>query len=185
MLGRRPQPWRRAALALVAVALAGGVVPADAFASPLPVHIADGYYAPVLTPGVPGSEQFSLSIAHQVITTMELTCFPNDAVAPILHGSPYANVFILPPVKAIKLIDGRFHFSGNAVVSSTPRLSDRVATTRFSVTGTYLPTGPSYHYLSSLDNEVVSTLLFRGTATATACAGLPVHRTFRLYVTRG
>lgn len=174
---------RRVICALVA--LGTGAVPVTALASPVNPPIADGFYVPVVTPGVPGGEELSLSIVHHAIRTMELTCFPNDAVAQILHGSRYANVFILPPVARIRLVDGRFHYSGLAAVSSAPRLADRVGTARFTVAGTFLSDGPSYHYFSALDNEVTSTLVVRGTATTNACVGLPADRVFRLYVTRG
>jgi hypothetical protein len=175
--------WRWGAVtALVTLAAVAPAV--RAHASSLQDRIANGRYATVFTPGVPSGEQLSLSIVNNSIATMELTCFPSDAVAPLLHGSHYANVFIIPPVARIHIVQGHFRYSGSAAVSSTPRLADKVTTAKFTLKGSYLPAGPSYHYFSALDNEVISTLVFQGTATTTACVGLPANRTFRLYATR-
>lgn len=173
---------RRVTFSVIVITLLAN--PIASLASPLNSTIANGYYTPVFALGVPRGEDLSLSVSNNSITKVELTCFPNDVVAPLLHGSRYANVFILPLVARIKIVDRHFRFSGAAAVSSTPRLADKVTTAKFTLMGTYVPKGPSYYYFSSLDNEVISTLVFQGTAATTACTGLPANRVFRLYVTR-
>ncbi len=176
-------PRRRRRVTFVAILITVLANPVASLASPLNGTIANGYYTSVFTPGVPSGEVLSLSVSNNSIATFELTCFPNAAVAPLLHGSRYANVFILPLGAPIKIVNRHFRYSGEAAVSSTPQLADKVTTAMFTLMGAYLPSGPSYYYFSSLDNEVISTLVFQGTATTTACSGLPANRVFRLYVT--
>lgn len=175
--------WARAVTSLVAAATVA--FPATAFATSLNAKIPNGYYATLEVAHVPGGEDLSFTlVAHQDLRALTLTCAPNATIAKLVQGSGYADVFVLTTVKQITLINGAFHFAGVAAVSSTPKLAGKVASTTFTVKGSYVHNGPTYHYTGSIGNKVTATLVFQGTATSSACVGLPANHVFRLYVTR-
>lgn len=179
-MGGTARRWLRGVISLAAVGTL--VFPATALASSVNAKIANGYYSTVQVAHVPGGEDVEFTLVdHSYLRGLRLTCSPDAAVAKLVASSGYAYVFILLNVKQITLINGNFHYSGVATVSSTPKLSGRVATAKFTVKGSYVPNGPVYHYTGSLDNKVTATLIFMGTATSTACAGLPANHVFRLY----
>lgn len=175
--------WLRAVVSLAAVGTV--VFPATALATSVNVKIANGYYSTVEVVHVPSGEDLSFTLVdHSDLRSLALTCTPNSAVSKLVQGSGYGVVFILPTVKQIALSNGNFNFSGVAAVSGTPTLAGKVTTTKFTVRGAYVPNGPSYHYTGSLNNKVTATLIFEGTASTTACTGLPANHIFRLYRTQ-
>jgi hypothetical protein len=159
--------------------------PATAHASSVNAKIANGYYSTVDVAHVPGGEALSFTlVGHTDLRALALTCTPDAAVSKLVRDSGYGVVFILPTVKQLILSNGNFNFSGVAAVSEMPKLTGKVTTAQFTVKGSYVPNGPSYHYTGSLQNKVTATLVFEGTATSSACTGLPANHIFRLYTTR-
>jgi len=174
--------WRRVA-SVTTVAVLGW--PVGAQASTSTTLIPDAHYATVVSPRVPSGEAVSFTLVHhEVLTHLVLSCFPDAAVAARAHSNGYANVFVSPRAATIALVNGAFRFSGVADVSSSPRRADQVATASLTITGRYVAHGPSYQYFSAMDNQVTATLVFQGTATTSACTGLPANHVFHLYATR-
>ena len=181
---RQASPSRRRRLTLGALAAAVVLaLPAIALATSVNAQIPDGYYATVVEKGVPSGEDVEFTLHnHAYLSTVTLGCTPNAANATLIANSGEANIANWAERK-VKLNGGRFSYSGPARVTADAAGEPKVATTRLTLEGSYVPHGKVYHYLGSLQNKVTATLIFQGTAYSPACTDLPKGHRFLLYST--
>lgn len=167
-----------------AIALVASIaLPAVAPAAP-DSPVANGYYATVEMGHVPSGEDVEFTLVdHAHLVGLSLTCLPNAADSKLISTSGYNHILSLASVKWVSLIAGHFTYSGLAKVTAGYAGAPKVASATLSVKGYVVRNGPVYHYTGTIGNKVTATLMFEGTATSSACAGLPTNHLFRLYST--
>ena len=158
-------------------------LPAVAPAAPS-TTIANGYYATVEIAHVPSGEEVAFTVVnHAHLAGLSLTCLPNAADAKLIASSGVKYVSSWASVKWIPLTAGHFTYSGLAKVTAGYGGAPKVGSAKLSVKGYVVRNGPVYHYTGTIGNKVTATLIFEGTASSSACVGLPANHLFRLYST--
>jgi hypothetical protein len=144
--------------------------------------VANGYYATVEVAHVPGGEDVEFTLAdHADLVGLSLTCLPDAADAKLIATSGCDHILNVASVKWVALRSGHFDYSGTAKVTAGYAGAPKVATATLSIKGYVVRNGPVYHYTGTIGNKVTATLVFEGTATSSACTGLPANHLFRLY----
>jgi hypothetical protein len=165
-----------------ASALVGAIaLPTVAPAAPI-ATVANGYYATVEIAHVPSGEDVEFTLVdHAHLVGLSLTCLPNAADAKLIATSGYNHILNVAKGKWVVLRNGHFTYSGTAKVTAGYAGAPKVAIATLSIKGYVVRNGPVYHYTGTIGNKVTATLIFEGTATSSACSGLPANHLFRLY----
>jgi hypothetical protein len=181
-LGATGRRRSRAAIGLVAAGVLA--LPAIGLAASVNSKIPNGYYATVEHAHVPGGEDVEFTLhRHSYLTSLTLTCNPDSTYANLIANSGYAQILSWATPKRLTLSHGSFSYSGPAKVTAAYAGAPKVGTATLTIKGHYVRNGHAYHYTGTIDNKVTATLIFQGTATSTACTGLPANHGFRLYHT--
>lgn len=176
---------RRRRRTAITLAAAGALAfPALVLAASVNDKIHNGFYSTVGEKGVPGGEDVEFTLSnHSKVNDLFLGCAPDAADAALIADSGYAGIGVWAPAP-IALSNGSFSYSGPAKVTAAYRGAPQVDTTTLTIQGHYVPKGHVYHYAGGIAGEkVTARLIFKGTATAPACTGLPADQAFRLYRT--
>ena len=159
-------------------------IPVVGLAASVNSKIPNGYYATVEHAHVPGGEDVEFTLhSHSYLTGLTLACNPNSTYAPLIANSGYAQILNWATPKRVPLKNGRFSYSGPAKVTAGYEGAPKVGTATLTIKGHDVRNGHVYHYTGTIGNKVTATLIFQGTATSTACTGLPANHVFRLYQT--
>lgn len=176
------QRWFRVAAGLTAAGVLA--LPAIGLAASVNSKVPNGYYATIEHAHVPGGEDVEFTLhSHSYLTTLTLTCNPDSTDATLIANSGYAQILNWATPKRRPLHNGSFSYSGPAKVTAAYAGAPKVGTATLAIKGHYVRNGHVYHYTGTIGNKVTATLIFQGTATSTACTGLPANHGFRLYHT--